>query len=191
MLQLEAKAGSSHVSLPVPVSFEDAVAHRQQHVHPYIELATVVQQRIGDILLQDKCSSGVLAGNSLLHRSKAIATGDTSASVGMLTRLYDPHSTASVSQLSLLEGFDKLTIDWIVDTPLDMECQWHYRRQVDLVQLAVFLKDVIQCFLVPEHSVIGKVIVLDLSALRLGDGEPEHTSSDIPCRLVFELSNAR
>lgn len=57
VFEVELTACSPHISLPVPIPLQYSVVVGQHHIHPYVELASVIEKRVGDVLLQNICPS--------------------------------------------------------------------------------------------------------------------------------------
>lgn len=53
VLQIPHEAGGPHVALLVPVALKLSVGDGHHHEHADVELTRVVEQRVGDVLLDD------------------------------------------------------------------------------------------------------------------------------------------
>ena len=84
---------SSYVAILVAVPLETAIDARQQAEAPEVKLALVDEQRIVDVLLNDKGAVAIFlhrSANYRLHLLNSLDNGDALASIRILTRLDDP-----------------------------------------------------------------------------------------------------
>jgi hypothetical protein len=110
-------AGSADVAFFVAIHAQLPVEESHQHIAPNIKLASAVQQRF-DVTLQDDASALTPLGNTLpllylLRKSTfklfyclaaAVGNGDTSAAVGVFSRLDHPMLFAACSLLQCLHN---------------------------------------------------------------------------------------
>mgnify|MGYP000898373722 CR=1 FL=1 len=159
MLQIELAAGSSHVALAIPIALESPIAHCEQHVYSNIKLPSVVQQWVCNILLKNVSSSTLLTVENLSHCREAVAAGDPTASVGMLSWFDYPYAAALLS-LAVIKCFHELMVYRVVDSTLNVKGQRNYPEHIDMLQLTVLFQQIKQCLFVSKDSVIGQMIEL-------------------------------
>ena len=163
LLKTPSKARRPYVTVLIPVTSEFRVVYSEKQISPYIEFATIVQQRTCDVLLQNEgfVSDISQRADAAAYLFEFVGASDSLASIRKLARFDNPVVECLVGLIEHILGHKLLKL-FVKKALLDMKSQRDNLEQIFADQPTILFQHIEHRLLVAQQPVHRHMVVYKL-----------------------------